>query len=159
MRGAEVGRELLERLRLLLERANATDPEVLRIGGRKIAARRLEQRRNGADLQRQLAGLVRRERRHLVENGPRPDGIVIQLDGAVNDRPFLRRRIAFGADDRRVVRRVARERLEHAQVVVHAVQFGADQVVIDLLRDRPAGGVDRLEPTLQPPQSDRAGAR
>jgi hypothetical protein len=62
----------------------------------------------------------------------------------MDHRPFFCRCVALASDDRRVVGGIARERLQHPQVVLHPVHLGAHQMVIDLLRDRPARLIDRL---------------
>ena len=75
--------------------------------------------------------------------------ILPEPDRAVDGRPFLGGRVAFLGLDRSVVGGIAGERLEHREVVLHAVHLGPHEVVIDPLRDRPARRVDRREPLLE----------
>ena len=148
--GPDALRQLSERLTLAprtRERRPPTDLCALR--SREVAPRHLQQRRHGAKFRVEIGGLCRRERGDGIQPRAWPDRIVVQLDGAVNRRPFLRGRVALGGDHRRVVRRIASEGLEYTQVVLQAVHFSAHQVAIDLLADRPSGGGDVPQALLQ----------
>ena len=141
-----------QRFALLLERTDAPNPQVARVRAREVGSRRLQQRRDRLQARRQVAGLRRRERRRLFEHRPRPDRIVVELDGAVDHRALLRGRVGLFGDEIRVVRGIARERQEHAEVVVHAVHLRAHQVVIHLLRHRPTRPVDCGQARLECPE-------
>ena len=62
--------------------------------------------------------------------------------------PFARRLVALRGEDGDVERRVVRPRPEHAVIEVEAVHLGADDVPVDLLRDRPAARIDGGEAAL-----------
>ena len=94
-------------------------------------------------------GLRGRQRLDGVESGTRPDWVVVELDRPMDHRPLFGGRVALAGDDRCVVGGIARERLQHPQVVLHPVHLRAHQVVIDLLRHRPARLIDRLQAPLQ----------
>ena len=122
---------------LLLDVADACDPQVTRIAD-EIELRLREQRRHALQLLRELRFGGGRQRKRV---GP-------QLDDRVMRRPFVRRRVALRRPDRSVEGRIALPRLEHAQIEVETVHLGAQQLVVDLLRDRPRVGFDRLQARL-----------
>lgn len=77
----------------------------------------------------------------------------------MNHRSLFRGRIALVRLDRRVERGVARERLEHGELILHAVHFGAHEMPVHLLGNAPPGGVDGLQAALQCRQRDTSPGR
>ena len=63
-------------------------------------------------------------------------------------RTFARRLVAFVGEHGDVEGRVVLPRLEHAMIELEPVHFGADDMIVDLRRDRPSGRIDRLEAPL-----------
>ena len=73
----------------------------------------------------------------------------------MNHGALLGRRIAFFGAHRGVVRRVARKRRQHGEVILHAIHFGAHQVPVYLFRHAPAGGIDGAQLRLQGAQGGK----
>jgi hypothetical protein len=69
-----------------------------------------------------------------------------ELGGSRARSALARRLIALRAEDRDVERGVVGPRPQHAVIEVEAVHLRADDVVVDLLRDRPGRGLDGGEP-------------
>ena len=91
-----------------------------------------DDRKAGSD----LSCVLRREWKRVL-----PD-----IDAARRERPLPRRLIALVEKDRDVERRVVRPRLQHAMIEVEPVHLRADDVVVDLLRNRPGARIDRGQP-------------
>ena len=152
--------EQLERFGLFLEGPHPAYPEVPRGRVREVATCLLQERRDRAELAGEPTRVTLRERGRHVERRARPDGVLPEPDRAVDGRPLLGGGVALLGAHRGVVGGIARPRLEHREVVLHAVHLGADQVQVHLLGDRPPGGVDRAEARLHRLQSGKpAGVR
>jgi hypothetical protein len=122
---------------LLLDGADAGHPQIARVAG-QVQLRLRKQRRDALQFPGEPGCVGGRER----------EGVLPHLDDRVVRRTFVRGRVALRRPDLGVERRIALPRLEDAQVEVEAVHLGAQQVIVDLLRDRPRLRLDRLQPGL-----------
>jgi hypothetical protein len=109
-------------------------PDVLLVA-RQVVLRLREQSRHRLDSGAHLRGVGRGERELVA-----PD-----LDGAQRERSLARRLVALLVEHRDVEAGIVDPGLQDPVVEVEAVQLGADNVVVDLLRNRPAARIDRRE--------------
>ena len=120
-------RERVEVGDLLRHRSGAGDPQVARVAG-EVESRLREQRRDRPQLADQFASRPRRTSGNAY---------VQSSTSAWCVGPFVRRRVALLRPDRLVERRIARPRLQHAQIEIEPVHLGPDERVVDVLLDRP----------------------
>jgi hypothetical protein len=114
------------------------EPQVARVFD-EIGARLRQQRRDRLEARPQLGEPLGAERQRVLP----------QLDRAGLVRALARGRVGLRREHDRVEARVARPGPQHALVEVEPVHLGAHDPVVDLLRDRPAGDVDRSQPRLE----------
>src|SRR5262249_29146253 len=136
--GLEVG----ERLALFAEGPRAIDPQIARVAVPEVDLRLFEQRRHGSNHAEEL--LLIRARQRVAEPP--------QIDDRFGGGTLVLRYVALLGPDARVERRVARPRLQHAQVEVHSVQLGPEQPVVDALSVGPALRIDGVEAALVAPE-------
>ena len=141
---------------LFFEYAHGAHPQIVRRTAGEVYASLFQQWRYRAQRRRKARRFLARERANGVQHGARPDAILPEANDPVDGGTFFRRRIALFGAHRGVVGRIARPGLQHRQVKLHPVHFGAHQMVIHLFGDRPPTGVDGLESLLQQPQSRAA---
>ena len=108
----------------------------------QIGSGLLEKRRDGHDPCCELRS-IRLGKRILV--GP-------QVDPSVDDRTLVSRDVALSRKDLRIESRILHPGFPHAVIEIEAVHLGSYQMVVHLLRHRPAARVDRDEPLLVPGQ-------
>ena len=130
-------RKVGELLALLLEDFRSEDPEVTAVAG-QIALRLCEQARDRAQPRVHLRGIRFRDRLLVAP----------ELDRALREGALALGLIAFLRKERDVVGGVVRPRFQHPVVEVERAHFRAHDLVVDLLRNGPAGRVDRREPLL-----------
>ena len=131
----EAGAEALQLGALRAHAAGAVDPEVLP-GSDQVLPRLGEERRDRLERGPDRGHARRVERQRVLPELEAPARVV----------PLARRLIALRAEDRDVERGVVGPRPQHAVIEVEAVHLRADDVVVDLLRDRPGRGLDGGEP-------------
>ena len=120
---------------LLADALRAEDPEIPAVAG-QVGLRLRQEPRDRAHSRGERRGALRGKGK-LV--GP-------ELHGAVRERALARGLVALLREDRDVEGRVIGPGLQDAVVEVEARELRAHDVVIGLLRDRPAARIDRGQP-------------